>query len=75
MELDLTTEGYKSDHENAETFESYLVPSNGGASAQKGGEYGDTSVGEELLAASTVSVTYAPDFVDAVTTNYSFKPP
>lgn len=75
VELDLTTEGYKSDHENAEQFESYLEPSTGGASAQKGGEYGDTSVGEELLAASTVSVTYATDFVDAVTTNYSFKPP
>lgn len=75
VELDLTTEGYKSDHEDAESFESYLEPSTGGDSAQKGGEYGDTSVGEELLAASTVTVTYATDFASTVTTEYSFKPP
>ena len=75
VELDLTTEGYKSDHEDAESFESYLEPSTGGDSAQKGGEYGDTSVGEELLAASTLTVTYATDFASTVTTEYSFKPP
>ena len=75
VELDLTTEGYKSDHEDSESFESYLEPTTGGASAQKGGEYGDASVGEELLAASTVSVTYATSFADALPNEYSFKPP
>ena len=75
VELNLTTEGYKSDYEDSEQFESYLEPQTGGASAQKGGEYGDASVGEELLAASTVSVTYATSFADALPNEYSFKPP
>ncbi|MEY4932351.1 MAG: hypothetical protein RLZZ403_671, partial [Pseudomonadota bacterium] len=58
VDLDSSTEGYKSDYENAESFENSLngQPSSGSES-MSGGEYGDAAVSEQILAASTVSVT------------------
>lgn len=70
-----TTEGYKSDYENATVFESAITTGAGTGSAKKGGTYSDTAVSEELLAASTVTVTYATDFLHEQAASMSFKPP
>lgn len=70
------TEGYKSDHEDASSFETLTqsggTTGGGGSTSAKGGEYSEVSVGEEILAASTVSVTYATSILSptAQTTTY-----
>lgn len=55
-----TTNSYNSDYENAESFESSLSgsPSASGSDARKGGAYNSASVGEEVLSASSVRVSY-----------------
>lgn len=73
VELDSKTDGYKSDYEDATAFENGATA--GGASSKKGGEYGDNAVSEALLAASTVSVTYALDFAGSTTNVVSYAPP
>lgn len=75
-----TTEGYTSDHEDAKTFESTSMSGNGGdpgshSDSQKGGDYRNTAVGEQVLAASTVTVTYAETFAGAQTHTLSWAPP
>ncbi|KFJ12784.1 hypothetical protein DR66_4027 [Delftia acidovorans] len=67
VQLDSKTEGYNSDFEDAKTFESTSMSGGGGdpgssSSSSKGGERSDTSVSEEILAASTVTLTYAEGF-------------
>ena len=80
VELDSTTQGYKSDYESSSAFETTSMSGAGSdpassGSTQKGGEYGDTAIGEQLLATSTVRVTYATDFVSEVHGVFSFAPP
>ena len=81
---DSKTEGYKSDHENAEDFEESTMASSsaggtdtggGSSSSMKGGDYADTAVGEQVLAASTVTVTYAETFATTQSHTMSWTPP
>lgn len=73
VELDTKTDGYKSDYEDASAFETPGGAS--GSSSKKGGEYGDNAVGEQVLASSTVSVTYALDFAGTISNTFGFAPP
>lgn len=72
VELDAKTDGYKSDYENSSAFES---GESSGIESKKGGEYSDNAVSEEVLAASTVSVTYATGFAGAIANVFSYAPP
>lgn len=72
LDLSARTEGYKSEFEDASAFEQ---PGANSSSSKKGGEYGDTSVSEQILAQSTVTVTYAADFASTVAGAYSYAPP
>ena len=80
VSLDSKTEGYKSDHMDAAEFESTTTfgssdPAGSSTSdTAQGGSYGDTAVSEELLAASTVTVTYAVGFAAPTTQTTTFKP-
>ena len=60
VSFDRKTETYKSDHEDAEAFEKSIgdgsVTSDSGSI--KGGEYGTSSVGEEVLSNSSFVVRY-----------------
>ena len=79
LRLDSRTEGYNSDYEDAKTFETTSM-SGGGSdpgsnnSSSKGGARSDTSVSEELLAASTVTVSYAEGFAGAQQHTMSYTP-
>lgn len=79
-----STEGYKSDYENAKDFEDSLGSSSsaggsssgsGGGEGTKGGAYQDAAVSETMLAASTVTVTYAETFASAMPHTMSWSPP
>lgn len=72
VELNATTDGYKSDHEDSSAFES---SADGGSDSKKGGDYADNAVSEQVLAASTVSVTYATGFAGAIANQFSYAPP
>ena len=79
VRLDSRTEGYNSDFEDAKTFESTSMSGGGGdpgsaSSTSKGGDRSDTSVSEEILAASTVTVTYAEGFASAQHHVMSYTP-
>ncbi|RYF58230.1 MAG: hypothetical protein EOO27_13180 [Comamonadaceae bacterium] len=66
---------YQSDHESAESFNNSVNGNgSGGSSNAKGGAYSNTSVGEAVLAASTVAVTYAKDFASPQTGTTIFTP-
>lgn len=73
--FDRTTESYKSDHENATSFEQAIGDggASGASNSSKGGEYGTASVSEEILAASTVVARYrvAPAVPVAKTATYT----
>lgn len=83
VQKNITTEGYNSDHENASAFEASTMteiaaPGGGGSgsgSGNKGGDYNTSAVGEEMLAASTVFVTYAETFATPLTHTQTFRPP
>lgn len=75
-----TTEGYTSDFEDAKTFETTSMSGSGGdpsntTDSKKGGDYRNTAVGEQVLAASTVTVTYAESFAAAQVHSMSWTPP
>lgn len=71
----LTAEGYKTDYEDAEKFENILTSTgDSGGSAKKGGTYGDSDVSEELLAATTLNVSYSVGFGSDVEHTSSFAP-
>lgn len=77
VDLSSKTEGYKSDYENASVFETVTYTGSGpggGSSSQKGGEYEDVSVSEEVLAGSTVSVTYATTLASTTNETTIFTP-
>ena len=82
VSLDSKTEGYQSDHEDASEFEKTTAISGGamaGSSSSgdtsKGGAYSNMDVGEEVLAASTLTVTYATSFASATPHTLAFRPP
>ena len=80
VSLDSKTEGYKSDHEDAKAFETSSMGGGGGdpgstTNSSKGGDYVDAAVGEQVLAASTVTVTYAETFAAAQTHSMTWTPP
>ena len=78
LSLDSTTDGYKSDHENSSTFDGGEAITGGTAASNnslKGGEYLDNTMSEQLLAASTVTVTYSTGAGVEVVNTHSFAPP
>ena len=85
VDLNTSTQGYKSDHEDARAFADATGSSvNGGGSASsagsgsgnaKGGEYGDAVLGEQVFAASTLLVTYAVGFATPQNRSKTFRPP
>ena len=80
VSLDSTTEGYTSDHEDAEAFETSSMGGGGGdpgstSNSSKGGDYRNTAVGEQVLADSTVTVTYAETFASAQAHSMTWTPP
>ncbi len=74
---DRVTTAYKSDHERASDFESAIADGggSGGGNSMRGGEYTTTSVGEEVLAGSSLRARYrvAPGAPQART--MTFTPP
>ena len=75
-----STEGYTADHEDAKAFESTSMSGNGGdpgsnSATNKGGDYRNAAVSEQVLAASTVTVTYAETFAAAQAHSMSWAPP
>ena len=78
VSLDSTTKGYKSDFEDASAFEESISGTSGGtsgSSGSKGADYTDAAIGEEVLAASTVTVSYAESLVGAAAHSMTFRPP
>lgn len=71
VSLDSKTDGYKSDYERSTSFDG----ATGSADAQKGGEYQDNTLSEELLATSTVSVAYSTGTGSEVANTSSYAPP
>ncbi|QXV72265.1 hypothetical protein Acf1_00068 [Acidovorax phage ACF1] len=78
---DSKTQGYSSDYEKADLFEQSTMVNNGTPTAQsngsglKGKSYNDSEVGEEVLAASTISVTYAEGFSGPTARTQQYTPP
>lgn len=60
VQFNRSTSSYKSDFEDAETFEQLITDGSGNSrtDTQRGGEYGTASVGEEVLAGSSVVARY-----------------
>lgn len=80
VSLNSRTDGYASDYEDAKSFEEQSVTGSntsggGGSSASKGRTYTDNAVSEEVLATSTVTVTYAESFSSPSANTTSFAPP
>lgn len=77
LSLDSTTDGYKSEHEDSSVFDDPAGTSGTVASnnSLKGGEYLDNAMGEQLLAASTVTVTYSTGSGAEAASVHSFAPP
>lgn len=77
IDLDATTDGYQTAYEKSTAFENATM--NGGSvsnsSAQKGGESASMSVSEQLLAASTVQVSYAQSFASPLNAQQTWQPP
>ena len=77
IDLDSTTEGYQSTYEGSIAFETATM--NGGSTsnsaAQKGGESATVAVSEQVLAASTVQITYAESFASPLTAVQTWQPP
>ncbi|MEG1202677.1 MAG: hypothetical protein RSD82_10990, partial [Comamonas sp.] len=61
VDFNRKTESYKSDHQDASEFERTVADGEGSSSSDsaKGGEYSTASVGEQMLAASSVMVRYS----------------
>lgn len=78
VKLDSTSENYQNDFEEAASMQESIEGSgsSGGStsSSSRGGAYGTTAVSEEILAASTVSVTYATTFASPQSHTESISP-
>lgn len=77
VKFDRSTSSYKADHERASEFEKTIADGGGSSSGSsaKGGEYGTASVGEEMLAGTSIVARYrvAPAVPQAKT--MTFVPP
>lgn len=76
IDLDSSTEGYQSDYERSEVFETSTILGGSAnySNSQKGGANANVAVSEQILAASTLQVTYAEGFASALTAVQSWKP-
>lgn len=79
VKLDSTSEGYQNDFEDAASMQESIDGDSGGSgsstsSSSRGGAYGTTAVSEEILAASTISVTYATTFSSPQSHSESIAP-
>lgn len=74
---DRSTTSYKSDHEDASEFAATTsgAGSTSGSSTSKGGQYGTTMVGEQVLAGSSMVATYKVGSPTPTTRSMSYTPP
>lgn len=72
-----TTTSYKSDHENASEFERVGMDGEGSSSSnsKKGGEFSTASVGEEMLAGSSIVARYRVGAAAPRASTSTFTPP
>lgn len=77
VSFDRTTSSYKSDHENAAEFESTTSGSgsSSGSSSQKGGEYGSTLIGEQMLAGASLVASYKVGSPGTTARTMGYVPP
>jgi len=80
VSFDRSTSSYKSDHEDAAEFDKVTTSGSTGsssssASTRKGGSYGTTAIGEELLAGSSVVARYRSGPPAPRNVTRSFTPP
>ena len=73
--LDSSTDGYKSDYEDSSAFDDPSPDGTASNSSTKGGEYLDNTVSEQVLATSTLSVTYSTGFASEIANTSSYTPP
>ncbi len=72
-----STSSYKSDHEDAQSFDRAVTNGSGSSSgtAVKGGEYGTTAVGEEMLGGASVVARYRVGAAAPTSVSQTFTPP
>lgn len=76
VSFDKSTTSYNSDFEDASEFASTTSGSaSSGSSSNKGGSYGTTAVGEQVLAASSVVATYKVGTPGTTARSMSYAPP
>ncbi len=73
--LDSSTDGYKSDYEDSSAFEDPSPDGTASNSSTKGGEYLDNTLSEQVLATSTLSVTYSTGFASEIANTSTYRPP
>lgn len=74
---DRSTTSYKSDHEDYSEFKATTTGagSTSGSSTQKGGEYSTVTVGEQVLAGSSMVATYKVGSPSTTSRSMSYAPP
>jgi hypothetical protein len=77
VSFDRLTTSYKSDYENASEFTATTsgAGSSSGSTSQEGGEYGTTSVGEQVLAGSSVVASYKVGSPTPTARSTAYAPP
>lgn len=77
VSFDRSTTSYKADHEKAAEFEATIdgSGSSSGSSSQKGGEYGTTAVGEQVLAGSSLVASYKVGTPGTTARTMAYAPP
>lgn len=78
VSFDTSTTSYKADHESATEFDNAAGgsgTSSSGGSSQRGGEYGTTAVGAQILAGSSVVARYKVGTTSPTSQTMSFTPP
>jgi hypothetical protein len=77
VSFDRSTTNYHGDHENAAEFEATISGSgsSSGSSSQKGGEYGTTAVGEQVLAGSSLVASYKVGSPTPTARTMAYAPP
>lgn len=73
--LDSSTDGYKSDYEDSSAFDDPSPDGTASNSSTKGGEYLDNALSEQVLATSTLSVTYSTGFASEIANTSTYRPP
>lgn len=77
VEHDRSTTSYQADHEHADAFEVAIADGGGSRTGnnKKGGDYSTASVGEQILAGSTVVATYRVAPAVPMAKTMTFTPP